>query len=211
MRVRGILLAVVVMAACWAWRGDGQAAETGVAAEQFVGELSNRALTIAGDPALSPDARRELYGEILDRDFDLKWIARFVLGRYWRRLPAGDRVKYQELFRDLIVRTYAKRFTSHSNYRVEVTGHGYSRQGHIFVKTRATDGTRPAISLDWRLVAEGDRFKVIDLAIAGISLAIIQRNEYASVIRSGGGRVEVLLSEMRRQLEQRDTAQLDKS
>ena len=211
MRVRGILLVVVVVMASWAWRSDVSAAETGKAAEQFVSELSNRALSIAGDASMSRDARHERYGQILDRDFDLKWISRFVLGRYWRRLSEADRTHYQTLFRDLVIHTYAQRFTSHSHYTVEVVGHGFSKQGHILVETRATDGKMTPISLDWRLVKDGDGFKVIDLVIAGISLGITQRNEYASVIRSNGGRVEVLLTEMQRQLEGLDISQVSKS
>ncbi len=212
MRVRGILLVVVVVVmAPWVWRSDVSAAETGQAAEQFVIELSNLALSIAGDASMSRDMRHERYGQILDRDFDLKWISRFVLGRYWRRLSEADRKHYQALFRDLVIHTYAQRFTSHSHYAVEVIGHGFSKQGHIMVETRASDGSMAPISLDWRLMNNGDGFKVIDLVIAGISLGITQRNEYASVIRSNGGRVEVLLTEMQRQIEGLDISQVSKS
>jgi phospholipid transport system substrate-binding protein len=51
--------------------------------------------------------------------------------------------------------------------------------------------------MDVRVRQGSGSFKIIDLAIEGISMAVTQRDEFSSVIQRGGGRVEALLVSLR--------------
>ena len=177
--------------------------EQGQAAERFVHELCVQALSIAGDSGLNQETRRRQYGEILDRNFDVPWISRFVLGRYWRGLSDELRDQYQSLFRDIIITAYSQRFRSHSGFQVKVLGHRFGKRNHLFVESEIfnQDGSSPVIPVVWRLVPMEGGFRVIDLVVTGVSMGITQRNEYASVIRNNGGQVEGLIAAMRKQLE----------
>jgi phospholipid transport system substrate-binding protein len=54
----------------------------------------------------------------------------------------------------------------------------------------------PPIEVDWRLGVIDGRYKITDVTIDGVSLALTQRSELASVIERSGGQVSVLLATM---------------
>ncbi|MEC9046050.1 MAG: ABC transporter substrate-binding protein, partial [Pseudomonadota bacterium] len=72
----------------------------------------------------------------------------------------------------------------------------------IFVESKLTDPrkTKGDINVVWRLVPKGNSFKIVDVVIAGISMAITQRNEYSAVIKRNKGRFDALLEAMRNQI-----------
>ena len=56
------------------------------------------------------------------------------------------------------------------------------------------------IRLDWYVVHQDGRYKITDIYIAGVSMKVTQRDEFAAVIQRGGGRVEGLLLQLREKL-----------
>lgn len=199
--LRAFLLAVAVAAPLC---GAVQASERGARAEAFVAALTGEALAVIADKTMKPDTRHRRFAELLYRDFDLHWIGRFVLGRNWRAAEDDQRAEYLALFAETIVFTYSRRFEAYDGQMVRVTGHREGkRKKYVFVFSEIYDpeGAGPVISLTWRLFAEGEGFKIADVAIEGVSMGIAQRNEYASVIQRNGGRVDALIAAMRTNLE----------
>ncbi len=48
----------------------------------------------------------------------------------------------------------------------------------------------------WRVKQTGDTFKVVDIIIENVSLAITARNEYTSFIKSNPGGVDALIKNL---------------
>ena len=46
------------------------------------------------------------------------------------------------------------------------------------------------------------KYKIIDVVVEGISMAITQRSEFSAVIQRGGGRVADLLTQLRKRTAQ---------
>jgi phospholipid transport system substrate-binding protein len=46
--------------------------------------------------------------------------------------------------------------------------------------------------------SEGGSHKIVDVLVEGVSMALTQRADFASVIQRGGGNVEVLLEHLRK-------------
>ena len=44
----------------------------------------------------------------------------------------------------------------------------------------------------------GDGWRIIDLIVDGVSLALTQRSEFISVIKSNGGKIEKLIQRLRK-------------
>ena len=59
------------------------------------------------------------------------------------------------------------------------------------------------MAIDWRLRHGEDGWRIVDIVVEGISLAIAQRATFAAVIRNNGGRVDGLLAKLRQAI-QRD-------
>jgi phospholipid transport system substrate-binding protein len=70
------------------------------------------------------------------------------------------------------------------------------------VRSRIFDPERSNIDIDvnWRLVPSGNSFKIVDIVIEGVSMAVTQRNEYASVLQRNGNSIPALINAMRKSL-----------
>ncbi len=50
---------------------------------------------------------------------------------------------------------------------------------------------------------EGDKLKVIDVTVEGVSMSQTQRSEFASALRQNGGDLDQLLAELRKRVKDR--------
>lgn len=172
------------------------------ASAQFINKLAERAIGTITDSALSVDDRRAKFRDLFREGFAVSGIARFVLGRYWRTASDAEREEYLKLFEDVIVTTWADRFSQYSGQKFEVHGaqtapSASDAESVALVDSRFfVDPTTP-VRIEWRVASRGDLFKIVDVSVEGISMANTQRDEFNSVIRKGGGEVSALLEELR--------------
>ncbi|MEE9209113.1 MAG: ABC transporter substrate-binding protein, partial [Kiloniellales bacterium] len=186
--------ALVLLAAAAA-RPTG-AAETADPA-QFVRDFSDQALTVLADTGLAGETRERAFRGLLTAGFDVKTIGRFVLGRYWRRATEAERDEFGRLFEDLIVATYTRQFASYSGQTLKVEDARQRDDKSALVASRIVRAEGEAILIDWRLLRRGQSWRIVDVVVQGMSMALSQRSEYAAVIKSSGGRVEGLLVKLR--------------
>lgn len=176
---------------------SAHAGDKGKAAEEFVAKLGASALEMVTDEALVGDARRAAFRELLNDNFDMRWIGQFVLGRHWRRASPEQRETYLKLFEESVVFTYTNQFDDYSGQTFEVTGNAETGRYRV-VRSKIMDpaNASAAVSVDWRLIEDDEQFKIVDVVIEGISMGITQRNEYSAVIESNGGKIDSLLAKM---------------
>ncbi len=163
------------------------------APEKFIHMLADRALGLVTDRASDLPSKRARFDELLTETFDMEGIGRFLLGRYWRLATPEEREAYLKAFKESIVYTYTARFDEYSGQSLVVDG---SREDGQFtlVASRIVDPKGgPEVKVEWRLIRQGDSFKVVDVVIEGVSMSVTQRQEYASVIQSNGGDVKALI------------------
>ena len=60
-----------------------------------------------------------------------------------------------------------------------------------------SSGSTSPLRMDWRLVNDNGAYKINDVIIEGISMAVTQRSEFASVVQRNGGQVRGLIVLMR--------------
>lgn len=173
-----------------------------VEAEAFIQKLANESVTVLADESLSEDQKIEKFDVILSRDVDMGRVGRFVLGRYWRGLPEDLLDDYLETYQDYLIHSNAARLSAYSGGSIQVTNSVPDARGQIIVKshTVSDDGSDP-IAIDWRLRENEGELKVIDIVIAGISMALTQRDEFAAIMQRSGGKIEPLMQRMRSVIE----------
>lgn len=159
----------------------------------FIEKLADWALELVTDRTSSMSAKRSSFDKLLAETFDMEGIGRFLLGRYWRLATPEEREAYLKAFNESIVYTYTARFDEYQGQKLVVDGSREDGQFTI-VSTRIVDpkGT-PDVKVDWRVIPQGDSFKVADVVIEGVSMSVTQRQEYASVIQNNGGQVQALI------------------
>lgn len=163
-------------------------------ARQFLQELSDAAIAILAKESLTAEQREQKLGELFDRGFHLPTVSRFVLGRHWRAASQDQRATYQQVFRDFIVKSYSKRFSSFTSEKLKITDSRSEGDNDTFVFSLLERPGGVSTRVSWRIRRYADDFKIIDVIVEGISMLITQRDEFNSVIRNSGGELEGLIT-----------------
>jgi phospholipid transport system substrate-binding protein len=169
------------------------------APDEFIRALSHNAIDSLSATDLNEAEREARFRTLLNDNFDVPSIARFVLGLYWPRATEAQRKEYMGLFEDFIVKAYAKRFADYS-------GDGF-KTGNV-TKVTATDAvvsslikssdSAPPARIDWRVRAEDTHYRIVDVMVEGISMSVTHRDEFGAVIRNNGGTVEGLIGALKK-------------
>jgi len=161
-----------------------------------INNLGNRALEVLGKNA-TPAQRVARFHDLFREDFDVPGIARFVLGRYWKTATPEEQQEFVKLFEDYIALVYSNQLAAYSGETLKVTGSRTSAEEAIVASeiTRST-GSSP-VKVDWHLTDRSGTYKISDVWVDGISMAVTQRSEFASVIQRSGGQVAGLIAQLR--------------
>src|SRR5689334_11375270 len=72
------------------------------AAATFISNLGHQGIQVLG-PSVPAEQRAARFRQLLDSDFDMPEISRFVLGSYARSMSPGAQQQFQPLFREYLV------------------------------------------------------------------------------------------------------------
>ena len=171
-------------------------AQNGSAEARFIRTLGDRAIVLLADRSLSDHDRTTGFAELLSAGFDLDYIGRFVLARYWNAASASQRDACLPLFHHYVIRTYASRLRGYSGETFEIVAQRQAGPRDVIVRTRiARPGGGALIDADWRVRNVDGTLRIIDVMVEGISMAITQRQEFSSVIRRKG--IDGLIADLR--------------
>lgn len=174
--------------------------------DEFLVNFGRRAAAELNDSALSEAQREQRFRELLNEAVDIKRISRFVLGRSWRAASTEDRAGFVEVFEELAMRRLLPMFSRRSDenrdksFDVVDIRRAKERPDHVFVYTRVVRSNGAPASLVWRLTEKEQRYKIIDVTVEGVSMALTLRHEYGSAVQRLGG-VGALVEELRQKLQ----------
>ncbi len=158
----------------------------------FVQQMVGQATDSMRNTALSDGERDQRIVVLLQTDFDLHEIARFVLGRYWTTANETERQTFDSLFPRWVLKTYSARLKQLCDQSIKVTGSRMDDGTNATVTSEIANGSGSPVKIDWRLGDHGAGFKVTDISVEGVSLLLSQREEVASVISRTGGSLATL-------------------
>ena len=197
------LTVILLVLALGSVAGNATAEDSHIAvdARKFVRTLADSTIQSLTAQGIHKAERRNRFRELMLENFAFKGIAKWVLGRYWRRASKPQREEFLRLFEDLMVVIYADRFARYSGEKLDVGRSEIRGKNDILVHSviNRGEGLKP-VTVVWRLSRIGESFKIVDLMIEGLSMGLTQQKEFASVIRNNGGKVESLLKELRNRL-----------
>jgi phospholipid transport system substrate-binding protein len=189
------VLAMVLVIAGFALGGQANAATGSPAA--FVETLGDRALTMLRDETLTLEQREARFRTILREGFDLRLIGRFVIGRYWKQATDDQRSDYLSAFGDFIVRKYSTLLGGYAGESFTILSETQAGENDFVVRTRIEGSGAAPIEADWRVRERKGEWRIIDIVVEGISMAVTQRAEFSSVVRRNGidGLIQVLAAQ----------------
>lgn len=133
------------------------------------------------------EARKALIGPTLRASFDLDAMTKAVIGgRTWRGAQPAEQSQAIEAFSEWMVTQYASRFTTSSDpeFLTRETRDGGLNTVVIETQLRTKKKT---VGLDYRMRADGDAMKIIDVFLDGrVSEVALRKSEFRSTIKQEG-------------------------
>lgn len=168
-------------------------------AEQFVKNVTKDGIENiinANIPQKEKDARFE---KLFNNALDLKFIGQFVLGRYWRTASPAQREAFIDAYRELNIQTWSKRFDEFKGRKFIFQGTTPSNSANqVFVNTEVPMDQGAPAKVVWRVKQTGDSYKIVDIIIENVSLAITARNEYSAYIKKAPNGVDDLIKDLQK-------------
>jgi len=160
-----------------------QAIEGGAA---FIKALAGKAIGILQSSGDKIEVREAQFRDLLSNGFDMPFIARFVLGKHWRKATPQQRADYQALFTEFVLQTYSRRMGGYSGEVFTVAGARAAGKRDVMVRTMIARPGGSAIKADWRVRPKDGQYRIIDIMVEGVSMAVTQRSEFSAVVRRRG-------------------------
>jgi len=170
-------------------------------AEQFVQTEAQRALGILAGHSKAEKIRA--FRSFVDQVADVPTITRFVLGKYNRSINPDQYRRFAAAFREYAANIYETRLDDYHGETLTVTGSMVRKPGDVIVASQITGGAQSdPVLVRWRVIHGPGGWRVDDVEVKGVWLAITEQQDFVSTIDNAHGDVNVLIT----QLEQRNRA-----
>jgi phospholipid transport system substrate-binding protein len=164
----------------------------------FITDLGTRAIGVLTS-GLSDSEREKQFRALFEEGFDVPEISRFVLGPNWRTATEAQRQEFTKLFETYVVHAYSVRFSAYAGQKLKVGSSRPEGDNAAVVQSQIAlpNSNQPPVRVDWRVTGKGGAYKITDVTVEGVSMALTERQEFASVIQRNGGQVDALLKLLR--------------
>ena len=190
------LLSLVAALSC-VWAFGAQAAVDAAKAEAFVKGVTEDGIENIINANIPQAEKDKRFAKLFNSALDIQFIGQFVLGRYWRTATPEQRQEFIDAYRELNVQTWSKRFDEFKGRNFIFKGTDASNSANqIFVNSTVPMEQGEPAKVVWRVKQTGNEFKIVDIIIENVSLAITARNEYTAFIKQSPDGVASLIKNL---------------
>ena len=165
----------------------------------FVKSLAENAIRSLASEDTDRAERIDRFRMMFNKNFAVRSIGKFVLGRFWKRASEDERKEYMSLFEDLMVVTYVDRFAKYAGESLQVNKAREENKNTatVFSVIKRPGGAK-SIRVNWRIGTNGTIYKVLDVVVEGASMSTTLKSDFVSIVRRNGGKVSGLITELRK-------------
>jgi len=165
-------------------RADSAADPAAQTVTQFYGTLEG---VMKDGPALGIGGRVDRLMPAVERSFDLKTMAQFMVGPSWSAMPAAEQDAVAAAFERMTVASYAANFARYSGQSFSVDPQVAERGGDKIVQSKMSDPAGDPVAFTYRMRQAGGTWKIVDVFLEGyISELATRRSDFAATVASGG-------------------------
>ena len=151
---------------------------------------SNRSILEA-----NPEKIYDMVNELVIPRFDFISMSKWVLGKHWKIASETQRLEFIAQFKALLVRTYARALLEYSGQNIKYYPVEQNPQSNLaVVKTELTSSSSAQLPILYRMHQKNEEWKVVDVAVDGVSLVTTYRGSFATQIKKNG--FDALLNEL---------------
>lgn len=136
---------------------------------------------------VTDEAMREQIRELMETFVDYTELSRLTIKEHWEGLGAEKQKEFVGLFKQLIRRSYSRRFKSDVALTVKYNGDAVIKSGKAQLKTTVTSGNT-TVDVEYRMHQPGATggWWVYDLVIDEVSMLRNYRKQFADIIAKDG-------------------------
>ena len=127
--------------------------------------------------------------------FDFSTMSKLVLARNWRKTTPEQKTTFVKEFKRHLSHTYGTRLDRYDQEGVDVYAAQVEQRNDVSVKTRVVGGQFDGAEISYRLRKQGERWRIIDVVIEGVSLVSNYRSQFQEVLNTGT--VDDLIAKLR--------------
>ena len=122
--------------------------------------------------------------QTINNNFAGSGIAKFVAGKSWNGASKDTKLEYIKLFKRHLALNIASMMQGYSNQNYELTNSDYDEKNKVSLIDMEVYSDTGSIQVTWRVKKSKDRYFVIDLLVADISLVVTKRSEFNSMLKT---------------------------
>tara|TARA_B100000989_G_scaffold285427_1_gene253131 strand:+ start:742 stop:1326 length:585 start_codon:yes stop_codon:yes gene_type:complete len=164
-----------------------------IEADVFVQSTVNRASQILSKN-ISKEEKINKLKSIAKETVDIKAVGFYSLGPTRKKLNEIQKNQYSKLFENYFLKSFSSRLAEYTNPEIEVRDKKVLNNNYTIVNSLLVGTSeRPEVIIDWRVYTKDpENLLIRDLIIEGLSLARTQKEEFASILNSNDGDINVL-------------------
>src|SRR5690554_1962641 len=114
---------------------------------------------------------------------DFPYIARQVMGKYFRRASDEERDRFADVFKTTLLRTYAKSISGFElrNYNIQVPGSESPEPDKQVVSVNMKAANGQTYTLVYYMLRQNGRWTLVNVMVDGINLRITFRNQFSDL------------------------------
>tara|TARA_B100000575_G_C23120258_1_gene648175 strand:- start:54 stop:647 length:594 start_codon:yes stop_codon:yes gene_type:complete len=166
--------------------------------KEFVTELVNDAIGKLADKNISKEDKAVYIEKIALDNVDIKALSLYALGELRKSTDKNNIENYQQAFEKYFLKNLTSRLTDYSSSKFVVLGADKKSSNYTIVSSKMVpDDGDPEIKIDWRIYTKNiDKPLIRDLIVEGLSLARMQKEEFASILSSNNNDIQILISKL---------------
>ena len=111
-------------------------------------------------------------------------IAKFVAGKSWNSAEKNIKLEYIKLFKRHLALNIASMMQGYSDQEYELVNSNFDEKNKVTLIDMEIFSETGSMIVTWRVKKSKDRFFVIDLLVADISLVVTKRSEFNSMLKA---------------------------
>lgn len=192
-RLTSIVVALIVLIGV---AGHAYSAEANTPGE-FLEEFGAKAIKLLAETAPGEVRRESEMRRLLNEGFDIDFIGRFALSRYWRSASDAEKAEFRKLFEDYLIAAYGKRFGTYNGERFVIGQTIPEEDERAVVRSDVVRPGGDTMAVNWRLQRRDGKWRVIDIMVEGVSMMVTQRSEFTALLQRENGSVTALNQRLR--------------
>ena len=119
----------------------------------------------------------------INNNFAGAGISKFVAGKSWSSASKETKKEYVQLFKRHLALNIASIMQGYSNQEYELINSKYDEKNKVSMIDMKIYSDTGNLLVTWRVKKSKDRYFVIDLIVADISLVVTKRSEFNSMLK----------------------------